>query len=39
MNWRNNHLLSQATHGCIQGDTTTLEDFQVIAKLRESEEG
>jgi acetyl-CoA synthetase len=28
-----------ATHGEIKGDTTTLEDFQVIAKLRESDEG
>ena len=28
-----------ATHGEIKGDTVTLEDFQVIAKLRESEEG
>ena len=28
-----------ATHGEIKGDTTTLEDFQEIAKLRESEEG
>jgi len=32
-------LRELATHGTIQGDTTTLEDFQVIAKLRESEEG
>ena len=31
-------LRELATHGQIQGDTTTLEDFQVIAKLRESEE-
>ena len=28
-----------ATHGEIKGDTTTLEDSQVVAKLRESEEG
>ena len=27
------------THGAIKGDTTTLEDFTVIAKLREAEEG
>ncbi len=32
-------LRELATHGSIQGDTTTLEDFAVIAKLRESEEG
>jgi acetyl-CoA synthetase len=32
-------LRELATHGQIQGDTTTLEDFQVIAKLRESDEG
>jgi len=32
-------LRELATHGEIKGDTTTLEDFQVIAKLRESEEG
>jgi acetyl-CoA synthetase len=32
-------LRELATHGTIQGDTTTLEDFQVIAKLRESDEG
>ena len=31
-------LRELATHGEIKGDTTTLEDFQVIAKLRESEE-
>jgi acetyl-CoA synthetase len=28
-----------ATHGEIKGDVTTLEDFSVIAKLREQEEG
>jgi hypothetical protein len=27
------------THGEIKGDTTALEDFTVIAKLREAEEG
>jgi acetyl-CoA synthetase len=32
-------LRDLATHGEIKGDTTTLEDFSVIAKLRESEEG
>ena len=32
-------LRELATHGEIKGDTTTLEDFTVIAKLRESEEG
>ena len=32
-------LRELATHGTIQGDTTTLEDFAVIAKLREAEEG
>ena len=32
-------LMELATHGEIQGDTTTLEDFTVIAKLREAEEG
>ncbi len=32
-------LRELATHGSIQGDTTTLEDFAVIAKLREAEEG
>jgi acetyl-CoA synthetase len=31
-------LRELATHGSIQGDTTTLEDFAVIAKLRETEE-
>ena len=31
-------LRELATHGEIKGDTTTLEDFTVIAKLRESEE-
>jgi acetyl-CoA synthetase len=32
-------LRELATHGTIKGDTTTLEDFTVIAKLREAEEG
>jgi acetyl-CoA synthetase len=32
-------LRDLATHGEIKGDTTTLEDFTVIAKLRETEEG
>ncbi len=32
-------LRELATHGEIKGDTTTLEDFAVIARLRESEEG
>ncbi|HEY1903480.1 MAG TPA: acetate--CoA ligase [Terracidiphilus sp.] len=32
-------LRELATHGEIKGDTTTLEDFSVIAKLREGEEG
>jgi acetyl-CoA synthetase len=32
-------LRELATHGEIKGDTTTLEDFTVIARLRESEEG
>jgi len=32
-------LRELATSGEIKGDTTTLEDFTVIAKLRESEEG
>jgi acetyl-CoA synthetase len=32
-------LRELATHGEIKGDTTTLEDFTVIAKLRETEEG
>jgi len=32
-------LRELATHGEIKGDTTTLEDFTVIAKLRESDEG
>ena len=32
-------LRDLATHGEIKGDTTTLEDFTVIAKLREAEEG
>ncbi|MFZ0663949.1 MAG: acetate--CoA ligase [Acidobacteriaceae bacterium] len=31
-------LKELATNGDIQGDTTTLEDFSVIAKLRESDE-
>jgi len=31
-------LRELATSGEIKGDTTTLEDFHVIAKLRESEE-
>jgi len=32
-------LRELATHGEIQGDITTLEDFTVIARLREAEEG
>ena len=32
-------LRELATHGEITGDITTLEDFTVIAKLREAEEG
>ena len=32
-------LRELATHGEIKGDTTTLEDFTVIARLREAEEG
>ena len=32
-------LRDLATHGEIKGDVTTLEDFSVIAKLREAEEG
>jgi acetyl-CoA synthetase len=32
-------LRELATHGEIKGDMTTLEDFSVIAKLREAEEG
>ncbi|MGB6686295.1 MAG: acetate--CoA ligase [Terracidiphilus sp.] len=32
-------LRELASHGEIKGDTTTLEDFAVIAKLREAEEG
>ncbi len=32
-------LREMATHGEIRGDVTTLEDFSVIAKLREQEEG
>jgi len=31
-------LRELATHGEIKGDTTTLEDFSVIATLREAEE-
>jgi acetyl-CoA synthetase len=31
-------LRELATHGEIKGDTTTLEDFNVIARLRESDE-
>ena len=31
-------LRELATHGEIKGDMTTLEDFSVIAKLRESDE-
>ena len=32
-------LRELATHGEIKGDVTTLEDFTVIARLRESDEG
>ena len=32
-------LRELATSGEVKGDTTTLEDFGVIAKLKESEEG
>ncbi|HLI03280.1 MAG TPA: acetate--CoA ligase [Terracidiphilus sp.] len=32
-------LRELATHGEVKGDVTTLEDFAVIARLRESEEG
>ncbi|MDR3739356.1 MAG: acetate--CoA ligase [Terracidiphilus sp.] len=32
-------LRELATHGEIKGDVTTLEDFSVIAKLREADEG
>ncbi len=32
-------LRELATYGEIKGDTTTLEDFTIIAKLREAEEG
>jgi acetyl-CoA synthetase len=32
-------LRDLASHGEIKGDVTTLEDFTVIAKLRETEEG
>jgi acetyl-CoA synthetase len=32
-------LRELATHGEIKGDTSTLEDFTVIAKLREADEG
>jgi acetyl-CoA synthetase len=31
-------LREMATNGEIKGDVTTLEDFSVIAKLREQEE-
>jgi acetyl-CoA synthetase len=31
-------LRELATHGDVKGDTTTLEDFTVIARLKESEE-
>jgi acetyl-CoA synthetase len=31
-------LRELATHGDVKGDTTTLEDFSVIARLKESEE-
>jgi len=31
-------LRELATNGEVKGDTTTLEDFTVIAKLKESEE-
>jgi acetyl-CoA synthetase len=31
-------LRELATHGDVKGDTTTLEDFGVISKLKESEE-
>jgi len=31
-------LRELATHGEVKGDVTTLEDFTVIAKLREGEE-
>jgi acetyl-CoA synthetase len=32
-------LRELATNGEVKGDTTTLEDFSVIAKLKEQEEG
>jgi acetyl-CoA synthetase len=32
-------LRELATHGEVKGDVTTLEDFTVIAKLKEAEEG
>jgi acetyl-CoA synthetase len=32
-------LRELATHGEIKGDIATLEDFNIIAKLREAEEG
>jgi acetyl-CoA synthetase len=32
-------LKELATHGEIKGDTTTLEDFSSIAKLKEQDEG
>jgi acetyl-CoA synthetase len=31
-------LRELATHGEVKGDTTTLEDFTIIAKLKESDE-
>ncbi len=31
-------LRELATHGDVKGDTTTLEDFSVIARLKESDE-
>ena len=32
-------LRELATNGEVKGDTTTLEDFSVIAKLKEQDEG
>ena len=32
-------LKEMAAGGEVKGDTTTLEDFSVLAKLKESEEG
>jgi len=32
-------LRELAPHGEVKGDVTTLEDFTVITKLRESDEG